>query len=225
MLAEHAANADLRAVDTRRLTGLIRRRRRVRRAAAATVPVGLLLVIGAIWMVAPRADRPDVGGGERSAPPPPAPGGVVLGGCGAMVTGTVRTGAALTMSAAVPAQGLDRAGGNALIPVIVTNSGPAVRAVTATHPDITVVRNGVVVATPAGIRDAGTLVDLPVGQSHTFDTPIDLTDCADTGSAAAILGPGVYQFYAVQRFDVQPTGASPGYTVEVQGGPWSIELR
>jgi hypothetical protein len=212
MLAEHAAAADLAPVDDQRLAASIRRRRRARRATTVLVPVGLTLAVGAIWMIAPPPDRP---GDPPPTPPAQTRGGVVLGECGTTVTGSVQPDSRLTMSAEVPA----RASGALRIPVTVTNAGPALRAITATHPDVTVVRAGLVVATPAAIRDAGRVVELPAGQGHTFDTPVNLTPCARDG--APVLEPGTYQLYATQRFDPQPSGDP----VEVQGGPWTVELR
>lgn len=220
LLEEHAAAADhrLRAIDSGRLAGLIRRRRRFRRTVmTATVPVGVVLALGVIWMVGPR-DRP----GDPAEPAAPAQ--LTLGGCGAEVRGSVQAGAPLTLSASLPAAAVDRAS-ELRIAVTVTNTGPPLRAVTAAHPDLTVVRNGVVVATPAGIRDVGVILDLPTGQSHTFDSPVSMVDCARAGgnTAGPLLDAGIYQLYAVLRLDAQSGGNSG--VIEVPGGPWTIELR
>jgi hypothetical protein len=165
----------------------------------------------------------------RSAPPGSSAGpeGLVIGGCGERVIGTVRAGAPLEMTAGLApevAGGGVRPAGT----VTVTNRGAtAVAGTTALHPDITVAKDGEVVATPAGIRDVGVAVDLAPGASQRFEAMVSLERCArgNESTSTSPLAPGTYQVYAAQRFDLRDADHPQGFAVVVQGGPWSLRVR
>lgn len=144
-------------------------------------------------------------------------------GCGALISGAPRSDAPVKLAATgplTPAANPDFA----KIDVQVTNTGAtALDATTAQDgPDIVVVRDGVVVGTFSGGRDAARQVQLKPGETMTFEPAVSLRRCdAASAQTGQRLAAGSYQLYAVQTF--RPTGG--GEPVEVQGGPWPVDLK
>jgi hypothetical protein len=222
LLEEFAAGApSTEVIPVSELTGQIRRGRRIRHTVTGALSLTVAAVVGGLGLVGMQW-------AGRSAPPGSGADGLVIGGCGERVIGTVRAGAPLEMTAElapeVPAEGGVRSAGT----VTVTNRGPTtVTGTTALHPSLTVAEGGEVVATPAGIRDVGVAVDLAPGASQRFEAMVSLERCArgNESTSTSRLAPGTYQVYAAQRFDLRDVDHPDGFTIVVQGGPWSIRVR
>lgn len=141
--------------------------------------------------------------------------------CGARLTTAPHGDDRLRLTAVAP-DSVDHGATRASIDVRVVNvSGGRLRAMTATAADVVVVENGVVVGEPGGIRDVGVVVELAPGESRVFESGIDLLRCS-TGEG---LSAGGYDLYAVQRFIVLDADNDYDETIDLQTGPWPLQLR
>ena len=110
----------------------------------------------------------------------------------------------------------------ATLDVRVSNvSGERLRAMTAIAASVVVVEHGVVVGLPLPVRDVAVVVDLAPGESKVFRSGADLYRC----STGVGLPPGRYALYAAQRFTLLDADGGVGETLELQTGPWPLQLR
>jgi hypothetical protein len=138
----------------------------------------------------------------------------------------VATGTPLAMTARFP-DGAST-GGDGLLrgTITVTNhSRTALAGTTAAQPDLVLLRDGLVVSLPVGVRAVALIIDLQPGASREFDAVASLRSC-DSGPypEGAPLGPGTYQMIASQQFEVAEPGSAGSRPVLAQGGPWDITL-
>jgi len=211
-------------LDESHLVGRIRTRRRRQRVIVSAASVGTAAVIAAAAVaIVPNLgnQEPTVASGTGLSATGIA--GIGKGaGCGAAVSGTPRPDAPMKLEAVGPVQ----SGANAdfaTIDIQVTNTGSAaVDAITGKGADMTVVQNGVVVATPAGVRLKGYPVKLQPGGSEKYQATVSLRRCdAASTQTGQRLAAGSYQLYATKNF----SPADGGQIVEIQGGPWTVELK
>jgi hypothetical protein len=83
-----------------------------------------------------------------------------------------------------------------------------------------IAKDGTVVASPGGIRPAGSTSTIDPGKAHDFKSAISLVSC-DTNSGLAL---GHYQLHALQKFIFIDNDLNRGPTILVYGGPWDIEI-
>jgi hypothetical protein len=151
------------------------------------------------------------------ASPPPA-------GCGDSVAGWVSTDAPLAMTASFPARA--PAGGAEMLrgTVTVTNrSDSHLSGTGAAQPDVTLARDGKVVALPLGLRLVAAVIELAPGAGQSFEAVASLRPCDAGADRQARLRPGSYQVFASQRFDIDPAGPNRRQVV-ARGGPWDLTL-
>jgi hypothetical protein len=168
------------------------------------------------------------------AAPASHPAGVVfqsttLPGCGALVEDlSIRQ--PLEMTHSFPAQ---LAPATVLSGTItVTNRGAErVTGLAARGPDIWVIQDGRVVATPEGRRLSAEIVDLEPGESMTFQFQYGLKVCkpgekaSDPPAITGRLPAGAYQLVAVHDFMLGAGAVTADDTVQIQGGPWPLTLH
>lgn len=151
---------------------------------------------------------------------------MTIGGCGSRITGKARSDLPLEIGASVPHEPLSAE--NALllaqIEMRVTNlTDSALRVSTnGSGADMTVAKNGIVVATPAGRRDAGVTFPLEPGASRAYKSTVSLRRCDSSPSGS--IDPGRYELYAVQPFFLNLEATCDRSPIVVQGGPWDIEV-
>lgn len=191
-----------------------KRRRRGAIVGAAGLATAAVIVVGAVAIVPGLRD-------QQEQPPVAQSIGLSIGGCDGAVSGLPRSDAALRLTATQ--KEIAGTGSFASVDFEVTNTTNApLNLVTGKTADVTVVQQGVVVATPAPVRDSAVPVKLEPGQTYRYKSTVSLRQC---GSPSAYTGqplePGSYELYANQRFS--PTDGGPD--IEAQGGPWSVELK
>lgn len=192
-----------------------RRRRRGAIVGLAGVATGAVIVAGAVAIVPGLGD-------EQKQPPVASSIGLAIGQCGGAVSGQPRADAPLRLTA-TQKQPIAGSAAFASVDFEVTNTTNApLDLITGKSAQVSVVQQGVVVATPAPVRDVGVPVKLAPGQTYRYKSTVSLRQC---GSAPAQTGqqlkPGGYELYATQRFSPADGGAE----IEAQGGPWPVELR
>lgn len=235
-LAEDAPSVS--AIATGSAMRRIRKARLARQCttAALSVTATAAVVAGAVILVRQPVDsaspgaQPSTRQSQTAGPPCPDAAGTM----GNMsVDGSPLV---MTMAAVPP---LSVSNGTPQVSVAVNNnSATAVSVITSVHPDVVLVRDGVVVTAPVGVRSVGVELELAPGASHTFATPVSLTACQADGpgpeapgkvpvspAAGPLVEPGTYHLYATQTFQVRDATHPDGYPLEVRGGPWEIVLR
>ncbi len=146
-------------------------------------------------------------------------------GCGEPVAGWESSDKPLAMTASFPARVAIGTDEMLRGTVTVTNRGDEhLRGITAAHPEVTVARDGTVVALPVGLRLAALVIDLPPAASQVFDAVATLRPCDAGAEPDARLPPGDYQLFASQQFDLDHPVRGGGNLVVVRGGPWEISL-
>ena len=194
----------------------IRSKRRRRRAivGAAGLATAAVIVVGAVAIVPGLRD-------QQEQPPVAESIGLSIGGCGGAVSGQPRSDAALRLTA-TQQQPITMTGDLASIDLEVTNTTNApLDLITSAGAGVTVVQQGVVVATPLPMRAIGIPVKLAPGQTYRYKSGVSLRKCGSDASYTGLpLEPGSYELYANQWFS--PT---TGPQIEAKGGPWQIELK
>jgi hypothetical protein len=100
-------------------------------------------------------------------------------------------------------------------------SDSAVRVITLRNgARMAITKDGTVVASPGGVRPAGSTYTIEPGATHDYKSTINLISC-DANSA---LAPGHYQLHALQPFTFLHKDLNRGPTILVSGGPWDIEI-
>ncbi|TWD80669.1 hypothetical protein FB561_1756 [Kribbella amoyensis] len=212
-----AEGRDTVDLGEQQLVGRIRAKRRRSRIIVAASGLATAAVIAAAAVaVVPNlvSDEPPVASGEQGL-------GIAISGCGGAVSGEPRADAPLRLAAV----GDLKAGPTpelATIDVEVTNAGTAPVDAVAGKSDVTVVRQGVVVAVPVPARGVGETVKLQPGQSAKYQATVSLRRCgAASTQTGERLAAGSYQLYATKVFNPADGGAA----TEVQGGPWTVQLK
>lgn len=90
--------------------------------------------------------------------------------------------------------------------------------------DVYVVKDGVVVRPPGGMRPAATSFTLAPGASRTYESGVNLGYPTGTFSEIHPLAPGTYQLYAAQRFTPVVLDPELERAFYVHGGPWDIQI-
>lgn len=157
----------------------------------------------------------------RHVDDPAAPFGL----CGTKISGQLRGDRRLAITAALPKQPHPATNATVSVDVQITNeSTETVDAITSLRPEVAVVRDGVVVSAPAGMRDVGIPITLEPGASAVYGMPVKLNDCRAIVIAGKI-PTGNYDLYAVQRFSPPTLGDVPAPLFAVRGGPWRLQVR
>lgn len=224
-LAEHAP--DPAEVFDAALMTRIRRRRRARSVVAATgVTLAATATVGTIavgqfgWLSG------WVTNGEGTAPATQP--GVALGGCGSRISPAPASGLRLEMTADMPSTITANAEGYVRGTATLTNrSQEAIRGITGRRPEVTVSRDGIVVATPAGSRDAGKGVNLAPGAIKAYELIVNVRACSrEYAGDNGLLQPGRYTLHGQLDVRVQERdGRAVDEQSTVQGGPWEVILR
>ncbi|HWH00153.1 MAG TPA: hypothetical protein VNV66_12715 [Pilimelia sp.] len=211
------------------------------RAGVVGAYFSIAAVVAVVWLAGcARPAEPGAPGAGASGAPTSPPGGAgptptpPFGGCGDAVPAAFHTAGPVRMVSGLPARAPARHGNQLRGVVTLTNQGAAaVTGTTSVQPEIWVVRQGRVVATPAAMRLVAVRLDLAPGESRDFDTMVNLGRCVPgdrpTGDpgAATPLPPGAYELYAVQVITpALDSGrpASPAAAVLARGGPWPLTI-
>lgn len=215
------------APDTARLhTELvprIRRRRRIRQAAlTATVICGVGAitagVLMGISMTGPEQIEPAVPVSSKDAKR-------TFGACGSIISEQSEAGLPLQLVASVPAEPLNPTDDLLLeqIDMSVTNiSNTALKVTTAAGAVMAITKDGIVVASPAAMRGKGYGYTIQAGETRRYKSTISLRSC-DPNARSRALPAGNYQLHALQTFLVD-RGANSATVINVQGGPWAIQI-
>ncbi len=192
------------------------RQHRGRYACRATVPA-MAILLGATVACGSTATM-----STATTPPSAAPS---QAGCGDPVAEWVSSEAPLAMTASFP--GEVRVGTEELVrgTVSVTNRSEGhLHGTSAAQPDISLARDGKVVALPVGLRLVAVVIDLAPGASRTFEAVASLRPCDAGVGTQSRLPPGSYQLFASQQFDLGDPAGSDRQKLLVRGGPWTLTL-
>jgi hypothetical protein len=146
--------------------------------------------------------------------------------CGVCIDWAPRSDLPLELSVTVPDEPLTEADalGLAGLEVRVTNvSGSALRVMTGRGAHLTLVRDGLVVATAPGQRGSAHTYELEPGAGPAYLSGVSLRRCTDgpPSRESAPLPPGIYQLYAAQMFTL---GSDWDTRFAVQAGPWDLAV-
>jgi hypothetical protein len=167
-------------------------------------------------------------GPDNRGPAAPSANGLTLGQCGSQVTGRARTDLRLQITVAVPEGPLSANDPHPQIEMTVKNTSSSGFRISTYRSGafLTIVKDGIVVRPPGGKRDVAIRFTLEAGATRTYLSPVNMLRCdpADNSSAAVPLEPGMYQLYAVQHFFIHGAGGEQEASLDVQGGPWDIQV-
>ena len=149
----------------------------------------------------------------------------MLPNCGEPLYWQPRQGLPLQITATVPTEPLTEqfVWGLTQLDMQITNvSDTALRVRTGRGAHLTLVKDGLVVATPAGQRDSAHTFDLEPGASRHYKSTLSLRRCGPGPPPSTVpLEPGTYQLYAAQPFSLDREHHT---SFVVQGGPWPVTV-
>ncbi|HET6292746.1 MAG TPA: hypothetical protein VFG33_05210 [Kribbella sp.] len=148
----------------------------------------------------------------------------LLPNCGKRLYWQPRQDLPLQITATIPTEPLTEqlAWGLTQVDMRVTNvSDTALRVTTGRGAHLTLVKDGLVVATPAGQRDSAHTFNLEPGASRHYKSAISLRRCGSDPPSTVPLEPGTYQLYAAQPFTL---GEDRQTWLVVQAGPWPVTV-
>lgn len=202
----------------------IRRRRRIRQTAlTATVICGVGAVTAGAFM------GMSTSGPDHIEPAAPANTQTdwTFGACGSRIAAQPKAGRPLRLIASLPTAPLKATDDRLLeqIDMSVKNvSNSALKILTSQGALMAITKDGIVVASPAGMIRKGYAYTIEPGATHDYKSTINLRRC-DAGSGSKALSPGKYQLHALQTFSLFGKDSNTRTSsIAVQGGPLDIEI-
>lgn len=215
------------APELRGVLGTELRQRIARRRRARVLGTGLFTGAGVVGLVVGLATVVNNGGAPETGQPasssgqsgdrPAASRAHQSAGCGARID-IPPTEGPMKLTAAAPVRVSPDERGLAQIKFTLVNSSARnIDGIAAASPSVLLSRDGIVVATSGDTPGSGRIIKLIPDQAQELIAAISFKAC----NSSQPLEPGVYELYAILRFQDRDTdGTRIGESIDIKGGPW-----